>query len=140
MDLGIAGKGALVAWDPVHQRQAWRVQHQTLWNGGTTRVLLWSDPDYARRMVGDARLYDIWHVDDLVDFARALGGRPHFKAGRRHQFPAAMPSADDAHGARMKRLTEISRLRRRADKIHDQAPGRRRSAADLGNETGARMA
>lgn len=29
------GKGALVAWDPVHQRQAWRVLHQTLWNGGT---------------------------------------------------------------------------------------------------------
>ncbi|MGE3691223.1 MAG: PQQ-dependent dehydrogenase, methanol/ethanol family [Novosphingobium sp.] len=29
------GKGALVAWDPVRQRQAWRVQHQTLWNGGT---------------------------------------------------------------------------------------------------------
>ncbi len=29
------GKGALVAWDTVRQRQAWRVQHQTLWNGGT---------------------------------------------------------------------------------------------------------
>ena len=29
------GKGALVAWDPVRQKLAWRVQHQTLWNGGT---------------------------------------------------------------------------------------------------------
>ena len=30
----------------------------TLWNGGTTRVLLWSDPDYARRLASNARLYD----------------------------------------------------------------------------------
>jgi len=30
----------------------------TLWDGGTTRVLLWSDPDYARRLAGSARLYD----------------------------------------------------------------------------------
>ncbi len=30
----------------------------TLWNGGTTRVLRWADPDYARRMAVNARLYD----------------------------------------------------------------------------------
>jgi quinohemoprotein ethanol dehydrogenase len=29
------GKGALLAWDPVAQRSRWRVQHATLWNGGT---------------------------------------------------------------------------------------------------------
>jgi quinohemoprotein ethanol dehydrogenase len=29
------GKGALLAWDPVHQRAAWKVQLDTLWNGGT---------------------------------------------------------------------------------------------------------
>jgi quinohemoprotein ethanol dehydrogenase len=28
------GKGALVAWDPVHQKAAWRAPHDTLWNGG----------------------------------------------------------------------------------------------------------
>ena len=28
------GKGSLVAWDPVRQKAAWRVEHQTLWNGG----------------------------------------------------------------------------------------------------------
>ncbi len=28
------GKGALVAWDPVRQRQAWRVAHTSIWNGG----------------------------------------------------------------------------------------------------------
>ena len=29
------GKGALVAWDPVAQKTRWKVQHDTLWNGGT---------------------------------------------------------------------------------------------------------
>jgi quinohemoprotein ethanol dehydrogenase len=29
------GKGALLAWDPVRQRSAWRVPLDTLWNGGT---------------------------------------------------------------------------------------------------------
>jgi quinohemoprotein ethanol dehydrogenase len=28
------GTGALLAWDPVHQRQAWKVQLGALWNGG----------------------------------------------------------------------------------------------------------
>ena len=29
------GKGSLVAWDPVAQKQVWSVQHDELWNGGT---------------------------------------------------------------------------------------------------------
>jgi quinohemoprotein ethanol dehydrogenase len=29
------GKGSLVAWDPVTQKEVWRVHHDTLWNGGT---------------------------------------------------------------------------------------------------------
>lgn len=29
------GKGSLVAWDPVSQTQRWKVEHPTLWNGGT---------------------------------------------------------------------------------------------------------
>ncbi|CAN7557731.1 PQQ-dependent dehydrogenase, methanol/ethanol family [Phenylobacterium sp. LjRoot219] len=29
------GKGKLVAWDPVAQKEAWSVQHDHLWNGGT---------------------------------------------------------------------------------------------------------
>ena len=28
------GKGSLVAWDPVRQREAWRVMHANIWNGG----------------------------------------------------------------------------------------------------------
>jgi quinohemoprotein ethanol dehydrogenase len=30
-----AGAGHLLAWDPVKQKPAWRVQHSYLWNGGT---------------------------------------------------------------------------------------------------------
>ncbi|MDD3798667.1 MAG: PQQ-dependent dehydrogenase, methanol/ethanol family [Novosphingobium sp.] len=29
------GKGALIAWDPVAQKARWKVQHDTMWNGGT---------------------------------------------------------------------------------------------------------
>ena len=32
--------------------------HWRMWNGGTTRVLVWGDPDYARRFVESTRLYD----------------------------------------------------------------------------------
>jgi quinohemoprotein ethanol dehydrogenase len=29
------GKGALIAWDPVHQKAAWKAPLETIWNGGT---------------------------------------------------------------------------------------------------------
>jgi quinohemoprotein ethanol dehydrogenase len=29
------GRGALIAWDPVRQKQRWRVPFDTIWNGGT---------------------------------------------------------------------------------------------------------
>jgi quinohemoprotein ethanol dehydrogenase len=29
------GKGSLVAWDPIAQKKRWKVEHPTLWNGGT---------------------------------------------------------------------------------------------------------
>ena len=29
------GKGALLAWDPIHQKLRWKIQQDTLWNGGT---------------------------------------------------------------------------------------------------------
>ncbi len=32
--------------------------HWRLWNGGTARVLLWGDPDYARRFAQSTHLYD----------------------------------------------------------------------------------
>ncbi len=33
--LGAIIKGRLVAWDPIRQREAWRVEHPGTWNGGT---------------------------------------------------------------------------------------------------------
>jgi hypothetical protein len=32
--------------------------HWRLWNGGTSRVLLWGDPDYVKRFVESTHLYD----------------------------------------------------------------------------------
>ncbi len=49
----------------------------TLWNGGTTRVLLWSDPDYARRLAGSARLYDGQSLIVTEMEATKMLGEPH---------------------------------------------------------------
>ena len=38
---------------PQHYRVHWQ-----LWSGGTTRVLLWGDPDYVRHFAESAKLYD----------------------------------------------------------------------------------
>ena len=40
-------------WYPQRYEMHWR-----LWNGGTARVLLWGDPEYARRFAESTRLYD----------------------------------------------------------------------------------
>jgi hypothetical protein len=49
----------------------------TLWNGGTTRVLLWCDPDYARRLVESARLYDGQSLIVTETQATKMLGAPH---------------------------------------------------------------
>jgi hypothetical protein len=43
--------------DLLHYPQRYRVQWQ-VWTAGTTRLLLWGDPDYVRRFAESARLYD----------------------------------------------------------------------------------
>jgi hypothetical protein len=43
--------------DLLRYPQRYRV-HWQLWSGGTTRLLLWGDPDYVRRFAATARLYD----------------------------------------------------------------------------------
>jgi hypothetical protein len=43
--------------DLLHYPQRYRVQWQ-LWTAGTTRLLLWGDPEYVRRFAESARLYD----------------------------------------------------------------------------------
>ena len=49
----------------------------TLWNGGTTRLLLWGDPEYARRMAGSARLYDGQGFAVTEMEATKMLGEPH---------------------------------------------------------------
>ncbi len=46
---------------PQRYQMTWR-----LWNGGTTRVLLWGDPDYVRRYSASTSLYDSpnWDVQE----------------------------------------------------------------------------
>ncbi|HVS51957.1 MAG TPA: hypothetical protein VHD62_06335 [Opitutaceae bacterium] len=46
---------------PQRYQMDWR-----LWNGGTSRVLLWGDPDYVRRYSASAQLYDSpnWDVQE----------------------------------------------------------------------------
>ncbi|MBN2130160.1 MAG: hypothetical protein JW741_11720 [Sedimentisphaerales bacterium] len=51
--------------------------HWRLWNGGTTRLLLWGDPDYVRRFARSARLYDgdSFEVNEML--ATWMLGEPH---------------------------------------------------------------
>lgn len=49
----------------------------TLWNGGTARILLWADPDYARRMALSARLYDGQGLAVTEMEATKMLGEPH---------------------------------------------------------------
>jgi hypothetical protein len=46
---------------PQRYRMTWR-----LWNGGTSRILLWGDPDYVRRYGASTALYDSpnWDVQE----------------------------------------------------------------------------
>jgi len=48
-----------------------------LWNGGTTRLLLWADPGYVRRFAASARLYqgDSFEVNEML--ATKMLGEPH---------------------------------------------------------------
>jgi hypothetical protein len=51
--------------------------HWQLWSGGTTRVLLWGDPEYARRFAASARLYDgrSYEVNEML--ATKMASQPH---------------------------------------------------------------
>lgn len=54
--------------------------HWRLWNGGTTRVLLWGDPEYVRRFSQSARVYagDSFEVNEPL--ATKMLARPHDEA------------------------------------------------------------
>ena len=48
-----------------------------LWNGGTTRVLLWGDPEYARRFAQSAHLYNSDGYGVYEPLATKMEGQPH---------------------------------------------------------------
>ena len=51
--------------------------HWRLWNGGTTRFLLWADPDYVRRFAQSAHVYsgDSFEINEML--ATKMLGEPH---------------------------------------------------------------
>lgn len=61
------GKGALLAWDPVKQHARWKVQHDTIWNGGTLSTA--GDVVFQGTADGYVSAYDaadgrrLWHFN-----------------------------------------------------------------------------
>lgn len=51
--------------------------HWRLWNGGTTRILLWGNPDYARRFAGASHLYDGDGYEVNEPLVTKMHGQPH---------------------------------------------------------------
>jgi hypothetical protein len=51
--------------------------HWRLWNGGTTRILLWGDPEYARRFVESTHLYDGDGFEVNEPLATKMEAQPH---------------------------------------------------------------
>lgn len=51
--------------------------HWRLWNGGTARVLLWGDPDFARRFVESTRLYDGAGFEVNEPLCTKMEAQPH---------------------------------------------------------------
>jgi len=51
--------------------------HWTLWTSGTTRVLLWGDPEYARRFAETTHLGGVRGFDIMEPLATKMAGHPH---------------------------------------------------------------
>lgn len=63
--------GALVAWDPVAQKQVWKVQHMRMWNGGT--LSLAGGLVFQGDAEGHFAAYDAREGKKLWDFDAGLG-------------------------------------------------------------------
>ena len=63
-------KGFLIAWDPVRQRDAWRVEHKGAWNGGTLATaggVVFQGPVDGRFLGFDAASgRQLWEYDNLI--------------------------------------------------------------------------
>jgi hypothetical protein len=51
--------------------------HWRLWNGGTSRVLLWGDPEYARRFAESTHLYDGAGFEVNEPLCTKMEAQPH---------------------------------------------------------------
>ena len=51
--------------------------HWRLWNGGTTRVLLWADPEYVRRFAQSTHLYNGEGFEVVEPMATKMQDHPH---------------------------------------------------------------
>ncbi len=51
--------------------------HWRLWTGGTTRILLWGSPEYARRFAESTHLYDGDGFDVNEPLATKMAAQPH---------------------------------------------------------------
>jgi hypothetical protein len=51
--------------------------HWTLWTSGTTRVLLWGDPEYVRRFAATTHLGGAEGFDVMEPLATKMAGHPH---------------------------------------------------------------
>lgn len=51
--------------------------HWRLWNGGTSRILLWGDPEYARRFSESTHLYDGDGFEVNEPLATKMEAQPH---------------------------------------------------------------
>jgi hypothetical protein len=51
--------------------------HWRLWNGGTARVLLWGDPEFARRFAASTHLYDGDGFEVNEPLATKMEAQPH---------------------------------------------------------------
>jgi hypothetical protein len=62
--------------DMLRYPQRYKV-HWRLWNGGTTRLLLWGDPDYVRRFAESTHLYggESFEINEML--ATWMLGEPH---------------------------------------------------------------
>lgn len=65
------GHGYLTAWDPVTQKQVWRVEHQGLWNGGTLATA--GNLVFQGTADGYFRAYDAKEGKELWKFNAGLG-------------------------------------------------------------------
>ncbi len=62
--------------DMLHYPQEYKM-HWRLWNGGTSRVLLWGDPEYVRRFAGSTHLYDGDGYEINEPLATKMEAQPH---------------------------------------------------------------